>query len=773
MMRQSRKRLLIGLITLVSLRAALLLPFRLLAATVIISTAIGSACVLVVLGRGLAIVWKENQPRRRKLAPQLPYVPNLLTIRESAPLTPALSGKYYRVYVSDTGAVELRDSNGDPLVTGIQYYSQTDLYEVLGMQQASWEIQPTRDGAILTVVGRVDAELVRLEYYLEQDRPTIKVQAQVVYSDAVRVRRSALVWDIALPLSEVYRPGGTRITQHFENSYWLDRQGALFGHSSCGVFVNHVPRVSSLQVDTGRQRLWVNLDYERDHPNVSIPFLQDGSAKWSDASASAYRPGQERRNELVVTVGEIPALRPRIVCHPHGHLASFAWTEHACHTSLDAHRAVYFGRQDIERPEDAIAGFVRHHIPVTKSVHYSNVTEIPAVSSEQHDFRPMVSIRSYNSDFLHFLDALHRLGNYDIGLHCTDPVSSEREHVEQSLQFMQERFRATTWIDHIWCRQDGTVGGCREAISCEGALPDSIGYIGDLWQRYGTQHFWNNSFEYMLYDKLTREPITVASRAGRGFRNVLTFLRRGRLWRAGEEFWRYLLGPGQGIPAASPSTSPLKTRENNMVSETAFYSLTLAARSCGFPTPRYYQHPTQTGHCYHWPTFDCESGPRPAAEWNAVYSETELERFVDSGETYLAHAYPTWADRANSCIYTDSTGTCSISPEFDSVLARMARLRNEGTLYLGTIEKLIGHWRRLELVELSYQADGSVHITNHGEEPIEGFTLAFDSSSVDFGISRVTVKPSRGDWLYCFNLPANGRVVVRMLNLENTLRRSA
>src|SRR5208283_5182200 len=106
----------------------------------------------------------------------------------------------------------------------------------------------------------------------------------------------------AAPLHEIYRPSGARVCRDFAPSYWLDRQGALFGAGPQTIFLSHVPEISSVQVDTARRRLWINLDYERDHPYVAIPFTRAEGTCWQDASAATHRAGDERTNAFAIWV---------------------------------------------------------------------------------------------------------------------------------------------------------------------------------------------------------------------------------------------------------------------------------------------------------------------------------------------------------------------------------------------------------------------------------------------------------------------------------------
>src|ERR1035438_3321367 len=225
--------------------------------------------------------------------------------------------------------------------------------------------------------------------------------------------------------------------------------------------------------------------------------MHDGTAHWQDASSATHGAGAERANAFAIWIGAAPALRPRLSCHPHGFLASFVWTEHACNTALETQRAVFLGHSNLRTLQEASAGFVKHGIPITKSVHYSN-TQNANLNNQGSPWkqRPMLAIRSGNADFLDLLDALHATSLVEICLHCTDPISASRAEIEASFAFMQARFASVSWIDHIWWRPTASVSGCRECITCEGPLAGKPGFVADLWERYGIKYFWNNTWEY-------------------------------------------------------------------------------------------------------------------------------------------------------------------------------------------------------------------------------------------------------------------------------------
>jgi len=132
---------------------------------------------------------------------------------------------------------------------------------------------------------------------------------------------------------------------------------------------------------------------------------------------------------------------PRIMHVPGGARAAFIWTEHADVTSVASHRAVCFGRSDISRPEEAVGGFVKYGIPLTKTLFFSNPNRLPLRVPGQ------VQASMANEDLLQLCRTLLGLG-WDIGIHSPQPDNSTRKVNEQAIAFFEHEFDARTWIDH-------------------------------------------------------------------------------------------------------------------------------------------------------------------------------------------------------------------------------------------------------------------------------------------------------------------------------------
>lgn len=265
-------------------------------------------------------------------------------------------------------------------------------------------------------------------------------------------------------------------TQKFQPSYWLDRQGAKFGQGKQTAFLYHAPNVSSLELHTAQKQLLLNLDHMNDHQ-----YVQQGATNQVGKvrNASEYRANDERTNSFSLVVGYQPKLMPRFMSQPSGFLATHVWTEHADEQTLQTNRAVYFGSEKITTATQATGGFVKHRIPVTKSVFYSNPYYNPQA--------PMNVAIEQSPEFLQFLEDLNQYG-HDIGLHTIFPYEMRhyQKTTEDTLQFMQNRFQSSTWIDH---------GYLKSSFGFNALDNQTANYLAHLWEKYGTSYFWHYSSE--------------------------------------------------------------------------------------------------------------------------------------------------------------------------------------------------------------------------------------------------------------------------------------
>jgi hypothetical protein len=245
------------------------------------------------------------------------------------------------------------------------------------------------------------------------------------------------------------------------------------------VFLNHVaPSFGSRGFS-----LAVNLDDHRDHRFYSHLEYERRNAILASRvteNLSAYRrvPGDVASSTFSVHLAPPPDFDLRVMHVPHGYDAMLLWTEHADASTVERHRAAYFGRSDISRVEDAVGGFVGWGIPVTKSVFFDNPDALPprpGMATEQ------VALSS-SPGFWDFCKQLEAAGN-EVCLHSDQPQNSSPESVAAAIDQFYASFRSRSWIDHSPLTVHGGASG-------QGTRRGSRYYAVPRWLHHGVRYFW-------------------------------------------------------------------------------------------------------------------------------------------------------------------------------------------------------------------------------------------------------------------------------------------
>lgn len=336
--------------------------------------------------------------------------------------------------------------------------------------------QQTHTGWIVTVTGHTPVTVVTTQYQIDQHSPELKVHVKTKYKQDVKVFREALALYFKPNVTEVYRKNRIVDTRGFQSHYWLDREGVRFGTGQQSALLYHPSKVSSLELNTGKKELIVNLDHMGDHHYVQqTTSNQVGKVR----HPSEYRTNDERVNSFSLVVGYQPKVMARFMSQPYGYLATHVWTEHADEQTLESNRAIYFGSEKITQASQAVGGFVKYRIPVTKSVFYSNPYYKPYIRSH-------IAIEQ-QPQFLSFLDELHKQGN-EIVLHTLYPFEFRhyQKTTENILAFMKNRFGSVTWIDH---------GYLKSSFAFDALDKKTPHYMAQMWEKYDTKYFWHYSAE--------------------------------------------------------------------------------------------------------------------------------------------------------------------------------------------------------------------------------------------------------------------------------------
>ncbi|MFC2071557.1 hypothetical protein ACFLUU_02405 [Chloroflexota bacterium] len=624
-----------------------------------------------------------------------------------------LTNPWYIVLIDDLGRVKVETPSGDPVIHFMDYFFDYEGVEgALGFDTVSIERSGNNTVSIIGETKYAEVEILLTD---NVTIPRLDIQTRTTYKRDIVVNREALVAMFERHVSEVYKKNAQMNVEDYQPEYWLNRQGVRFGEGRQAALIYHTPGASSLQIDTERKLLFINLEYSLDHPHIHIPLQEDAGGRHIDLSSARYNSGDERENHFSIYFGGFPEIIPRIMLVPEGYEAGYVFTEHADSGDIRTHRAVYFGAEDIMSINDAVGGFAGHRIPVTKSVYYANPNK------EENLWRYgglEVSIR-YDPEwpqFLDFLDQLNTTGLYDIGLHTPSPSTSNRELLEESIKFMKDRFDTVTWIDHGM--SDGV--GNRECYVCDSLDPKSENYAADLWEKYNTRYFWNSAIEILAYSQGAEGSVKKSLKSLR-FYDISTIL------------WSRFM----------TQMSIIQTWGEHV------------------PTPLYWQHPTETGNFYSWATYR-HFGHHSGKEWNQLHSEDQLGMLMDNWGVYINHCYPA-ATVKEYGVWTESGGKIVIDPYFDLFLERMARLDAERKLKVTTIRELLDYWIMGENISFVYMPNGEIIMYNNNEETISGISLAVRADDVRIDGKKPPSKQVGEDIIFWFDFPAKSQVTVTFI----------
>jgi hypothetical protein len=623
----------------------------------------------------------------------------------------------YLLSVKENGGVTVRSTDGDTIMSGLTYYtSSEDSEEKWGMDDIS--VNLTSDSTI-SIAGEGQSGVhINILFTVPKGKPELDVKVNTHYSINTVVNRESLVAGFDVSVSEVYLKNRQLADNHFDSEYWLQREGARFGNGNRSALIYHTPFVSSLQLNTKGNLIFINLEYCLDHPFLNIPYQEDGGGRWVDLSAAKYSAGDERTNNFSIYFGTIPKTIPRLMQVPYGNLAAYVFTEHADGGNIRTHRAAYFGSEDITRAEDAVGGFVGHKIPVTKSVFYSDIKS--NADSSKH----------FNGDrtqYLDFLDQLYHTGEYDICLHGS---SSNRELFEESVKFMKDRFDEITWIDH------GMFSGKshRTSLVCDGLIQGSEYFVGDLWEKYGIRYFWNAAVEEIIKYPLKEKIIKL------------------KLYEASVDLWKSYFSSKEINELRFYTAVKELVKRSHEKGET---NSLLLNRGDGFPTPLYWQHHTRTNNFYSWATDFVKIFNR--SETGIKDEQKRLNKQISDWGIFINHGYFV-RNHYEDGVLSEHNGKIVIDPYFDKTLEIMATMGKEGNLYTTTIRNLLDYWILIENISFDYMPDGTIYINNLNDKSIKGFSLAIKADVVRIDGEIPKSRRAGDDTVIWFDIPARQRV---------------
>jgi len=639
-----------------------------------------------------------------------------------------LWNQWYKLKATNSGNIRVENMNGEVILANLTYFFEyEDDQNGRCLKNAAVNIL---NDSVMVITGSVfDDVKTSISLTVCRNRPQMDVTVKTSYLSDITVIRETLVAAFKAPVSEVYLKNCDIDDEPLSGEYWVDKQGVRFGKGSTSALIYHTPGVSSLQLNSRKNLLFVNLDYSLDHPFIKIPFQAGGEGKWIDISASQYKPGDERINTFSLHFGSLPDILPRIMLVPGGYMAGYIFTEHADGGNLRTHRAAYFGSENNKYPKDAEGGFSGHQIPVTKSVFFDEFDE---------GLNRLPDSTSNEREYLELLDQLHLLGN-DICLHTPEEGNSTRNSMREAIMFMKERYGSRSWIDHGMYQGNNN----REAFSADGLDSASQYYAGDLWAEADIRYFWSPAVEAIRF--ANPRPSLMQSLKALKFQTLFT------------EFWgryNYLrLYNGKNTFEALGKVLHSKFTMLELNSQRPI-------KGHSFPTPLYWQNPTYSGQFYSWPTeFDYNGVTRHLDSANAGDEMRNLDILIEKRGVFFNHGYYV-RNHPHDEILTLHEGELVINPYFDNVLAYMDQKRDEGGLLLTTVRDLLDYRLQVENIEFDYKPDGSIDVVNNNHQEVRGLSLAVRCKP-EFVIltgAEYKYKQVHDDTIIWFNIPAQTSV---------------
>jgi hypothetical protein len=636
-----------------------------------------------------------------------------------------LKNPWFVLVTDEYGSLAVKTHEGEIIMSGLVYFSSCEGYtDNWGLKDISVEIG---SDSTISISGKGDLDAsVNESITIHSKIPRIDVRVRTRYKSNTIINREALVAKFDVPVTEIYLKNRRIDSGPFDTEYWLQHQGVRFGSGSRSSLIYNTPHVSSLQLNTDKNLLFINLEYSLDHPFIKIPYQKDGAGRWIDLSPANYSADTERENFFSFYFGCIPPATPRLVSVPYGFIAGYVFTEHADEGNLRTNQAAYFGDENISDIKGASGGFAGHKIPVTKSVFY--------VDSAQNISGAFIRDGSEKPSFSDFLRQIYSTGFYDICLHTPEGYNSNRETLNESIKFMKENFDAKTWIDHGM--YNGNLN--RESFVCDGLDPGSEYYAADLWGKFDTRFFWNPAAE------LIENSMISPSKS----------LKKGRFYKAYVDFLKHYLSSEElkemSIPAA---IKELLRRHQNKGDENSMRP----NKGNAFPTPLYWQHPTRTKSFYSWTTDYVKDYGRllnNKAEKELLNEQRQIDKLISDWGVFLNHGYYV-RNRKDHNIFIESDGKIVINPFFDRILKYMSDRRDSGELYLTTIRDLLQYWIMIENISFEYLPDGRINVINNNNEPVRGLSLAVHARSVQVNGEIPEYKRVGEETIVWFDIAAN------------------
>lgn len=634
-----------------------------------------------------------------KVIKPVSYIPSLNQASvQSLPVEKAkINLPWGTLIIDGNGGIKVINRKGQILLSGIKYFADYENFSPkYGIDDLT--INSINDSLVLISGTGCNNTEVFVFIGLPKNTNRLDFSVKTKYNRPSDVKRESFLAEFDMPVKCIYKNNGqVDSANQIKSEYWLERNGVHLGDSSRSAFIFHNPSITSLQIDTRRKFICFNLDYYLDHPYVNIPFQENGQGRFNDFSTSRYNEGNTKFSSFSICFNDQHFIAPRFMYQPYGYLSSYIFTEHADLANIKTHRALYFGSEEITEIDNAIGGFAKHNIAVTKSVFYTD----PGRPED------IAITNSLNCDlFLNFLDQLNSKGIYDICLHTPENVNSSREKLEESIKFMKQRFNTISWIDH------GIFSGAinREAFAGDGLDSASKYFCADLWEKFETKYFWSPHFE--MLPSFKKRVITSAKKLD--FVNVAS------------ELWKLVFSPSE-LENLGLFKAFLKL---------PYRLITHSERKCimnyygeQYPYPLFWQHPTRTKNFYSWRTdYVTRFGTNSNENY---YDQDKLNHFVSNWDVFINHSYPPrFEEKVNDGYWIRKSNKILINPDFDHMLSLISDLQKKGYVLSTTVRDIMNYWIQLKQIKYFVDKNGKICITNDSKSAIHGLSMTANARAV-------------------------------------------
>jgi len=377
-----------------------------------------------------------------------------------------------------------------PLTMFLSGYSNVQYIE---NQSSEWKkISIKGDGEAVRTTFENDCEFTstKMKISFSKENPNVKIYLRTKFKKDLKVERLAMLLPFRNGEFEVYNDYMRVVNDSLgESEYYLDQEGFSLKINEKQLNLYHPDALSSTQLDAKNKLVFLNLDYEKDHPFVMFPLDDDTFDYFVDKSMREAKKGDVIEASFTLSLTQ-PFDLPRIMPVWNGFESAIIFTEHADWTDIRTHRAVCFGNEDVTCADSAVGGFVYYDIPVTKSVFYCNPDSVKNIEKNS-EFPNLHSTIKTDSVFFDFLKQLKDKG-FDICLHTPEQYTTTTSDLSEALAFMKENFGSPSWIDHGY---NNSSMNNRENIVCDGLEKTSHYYICDLWRKNGVEYPWNAAYE--------------------------------------------------------------------------------------------------------------------------------------------------------------------------------------------------------------------------------------------------------------------------------------